>query len=58
MMADVAAWRTVAATSSAPLALPSSDGMFGVTLDDWAAGTAAGVVLTPSGFVRHRDWPR
>lgn len=60
LIADVAAWARLDATTGDPMALPPAGGLFGVTLDGWAAdlaSTGADIVLTPSRFVRAGDWP-
>ncbi|NIH86382.1 hypothetical protein [Amycolatopsis granulosa] len=57
---DERRWAAELASPSSPLGLPSGDGLFEITLDQWVAGVVAdgvGGVLTPSKFVASADWP-
>jgi len=59
LVADTALWTNTDATTTTPMLVPESDGLFATTLDDWAASVisaGADVVLTRSLFVREGDW--
>jgi hypothetical protein len=59
LLADVASWAETNATVAVPWGVPRGDGLFPMTLDDWARGlsdSGADYVLTPSFFVRDGDW--